>query len=104
MAPLVTVLLLTYRHENFIAEAIRGVLSQTYRPLEIIILDDASPDATPEVIAAELARHPEQTDVRVIRNPRNLGFRDNTVRGSNRPAWSGHSISPLSSQPSDNLA
>jgi glycosyltransferase involved in cell wall biosynthesis len=81
MAPLVTVLLLTYRHENFIAEAIRGVLSQTYRPLEIIILDDASPDATPEAIAAELGRHPERSDVRVIRNPRNLGFRDNTVRG-----------------------
>jgi len=79
--PLVTILLLTYRHEKFIAEAIRGVLSQTYAPLEIVILDDASPDATPEIIATELGRHGGRSDVRVIRNPKNLGFRDNTVRG-----------------------
>jgi glycosyltransferase involved in cell wall biosynthesis len=80
-ALLVSVLLLTYRHEKFLAEAIQGVLSQTYSPLEIILLDDASPDATPQVIATELARHPRGSDVRVIRNPQNLGFRDNTVRG-----------------------
>jgi len=80
-APLVTILLLTYQHEKFIAEATRGVLSQTYEPLEIIILDDASPDATPEIIAAELAKSPNRTDVRLIRNDRNLGFRGNTVLG-----------------------
>lgn len=79
--PLVTILLLTYRHEKFLGEAIRGVLAQTYSALEIIILDDASPDATPKVIASELERHPRGSEVRVIRNPSNLGFRDNTVRG-----------------------
>lgn len=80
-APLVTILLLTYKHESFIAEAVRGVLSQTYTPIEVIILDDASPDATSKIIAAELARQPKRQNVRVIRNPKNLGFRDNTIRG-----------------------
>lgn len=79
--PLVTILLLTYRHEKFIAEALRAVLAQSYSPLEIVVLDDASPDATPIVIAEELAAHPRGPEVRVIRNPQNLGFRDNTVRG-----------------------
>jgi glycosyltransferase involved in cell wall biosynthesis len=79
-APLVTVLLLTHGHERFIAEALEAVLAQTYRPLEIIVFDAASPDGTAAIIAQTLARHPGRSDVRVIRSPRNLGFRDNTVQ------------------------
>jgi len=78
--PLVTALLLAYRHERFVAEALRSLLAQTYQPLEIIVVDDASPDATPRAIAAELALHPGRTDIRVIVNPRNLGFSGNTIR------------------------
>lgn len=78
--PLVTVLLLAYRHESFIAEALRSVLAQTYRPLEIVIVDDASPDGTWATLAAELARHGDRNDVRAIRNPHNLGFRGSTIR------------------------
>lgn len=80
-SPLVTILLLTYRHEHFIAEAVRSILAQTYRPLEIVILEDASPDGTWQAIARELDHHDRRDDVRVIRNPRNLGFRGNTIRG-----------------------
>jgi Glycosyl transferase family 2/Glycosyltransferase 61 len=72
-APLVSLVLVAYRHENFVAAAVRGALAQTYAPLDVIIVDDASPDATAEVIAAELARHPDRTDIRFIRHPENLG-------------------------------
>jgi glycosyltransferase involved in cell wall biosynthesis len=44
-----------YNHERFIAEAVRGALSQTYSPLEIIISDDCSTDRTFEIIQSEVA-------------------------------------------------
>lgn len=44
--PLVSVVIPTYNRERTIARAIRSVLSQTYRDLELIVVDDASHDAT----------------------------------------------------------
>ncbi len=79
--PLVSVVCLTYNHERFVAEAIGGLLSQTYAPLDIIILDDASSDATASAVESELLKHPERRDIRFIRNERNLGPRNNFVKG-----------------------
>jgi glycosyltransferase involved in cell wall biosynthesis len=45
-SPLVSVLMLTYNRGQFISEAINSVLSQTYRSLELIIIDDGSTDDT----------------------------------------------------------
>ncbi len=70
--PLVTILLLCYKHERFAAEAVSGVLSQTYSPLEIIVFDDCSPDQTAQVIERTLARERPRSDVRFIRNAKNL--------------------------------
>ncbi len=39
-----------YNHENFVGEAIEGVLNQTFTDYEFIIIDDGSQDATAEVI------------------------------------------------------
>src|SRR5262245_58703301 len=50
--PLVSVMMVTYNHAKYIAEAIRSVLDQTHTDLELVIVDDGSTDATPEVIAS----------------------------------------------------
>src|SRR3982074_3754852 len=71
--PLITILLLCYKQQKFVAEALGGVLSQSYSPLEIIIFDDFSPDRTAEIIERTIAEHPRRPDVRFIRNPENMG-------------------------------
>jgi glycosyltransferase involved in cell wall biosynthesis len=72
--PLVSVLLLCFRHERFVVEAIDGLLSQTYRPLEIFIYDDCSPDNTADVIMRELARRRPRPRCRIsfTRNRQNM--------------------------------
>ena len=35
-----TVVIPSYNHEPFVAQAIRSVFAQTYRPLELVVIDD----------------------------------------------------------------
>jgi Glycosyl transferase family 2 len=71
--PLISVVLLCYNHGAFVAEAVEGVLSQTYSPLEILIFDDCSSDRTAEIIERTIVGCSRQADVRFIRNPKNIG-------------------------------
>jgi glycosyltransferase involved in cell wall biosynthesis len=50
MIPSVSVIMPSYNHAAYVAEAIRSVLDQSYGDLEIVITDDGSRDGTPEVI------------------------------------------------------
>lgn len=48
--PLVSIILLTYNHAQYIEDNILGLLEQDYSNVELIILDDASRDRTVEII------------------------------------------------------
>ena len=50
--PLVSFCVKCYNQERYIGEALEGVFAQTYRPLEIVISDDASTDRSWEIIQA----------------------------------------------------
>ena len=71
---LVSFLLFAYNHEQFITEAVRGALAQTYSPLEIIISDDCSTDRTFKIIQQEVAGYEGPHEIRLNRNARNIGL------------------------------
>ena len=48
--PLITVGIPAYNHEKYVEESIRSVLEQDYPRIELLVVDDASPDKTWEII------------------------------------------------------
>jgi len=65
--PLVTVAIPCHNSADFVGDAIRSVLNQTWKPVEIIVVDDASTDASRSVIASF------DRQVKVIPLPANKG-------------------------------
>ena len=65
--PLVSIVLPTYKRAHVLPNAIRSVLNQTYANLELIIVDDNSPDDTPEVVKSF-----RDARVKYVRNEPNL--------------------------------
>lgn len=52
ISPLVSVIIPTYNHAQYLAKAIRSVLDQSYANLEVIIVDNFSEDETDKVVAS----------------------------------------------------
>jgi len=56
---LVSVIIPVYNRPRLVAEAINSVLAQSYRPIEILVVDDGSSDETLPVLQKLAAAHPE---------------------------------------------
>lgn len=68
----ISVFIVSYNQENYIAQAIESVLSQSVKPYEIVISDDCSEDGTWEIIQKYQAQYP--TLIRAYRNEPNVGI------------------------------
>ena len=83
VSEVISVILPAYNCEKTVEASVRSVLSQTYGKIELIIVDDASSDNTPE-ICRKLAGNDRR--IRIITNPENRGrhfSRLNAVKNSN---------------------
>jgi GT2 family glycosyltransferase len=71
--PRASVVVVSYFNLEFTRRCLDSVLrNSVYPTFEIIVVDNASTDGTPEYLREMEARHPDQ--IRVILNDRNLGF------------------------------
>jgi len=59
--PRVTAAIVTYNRDRYLPDAIESVLDQTYRDLELIVVDDGSTDGTADAIA------PYEDQIRYVR-------------------------------------
>lgn len=76
--PTISVIIPAYNAEKYIEETIMSALNQTYKPLEIIVIDDCSTDATCAVVERLAEKH---STIRLIKNEKNLGVAMTRNRG-----------------------
>ncbi len=68
---LVSILVPVYQHTNFLEQCVKSALEQTYDHVEVIVVDDASPDPLVQKILQGLSDNPR---LHLYKNPTNLGI------------------------------
>jgi len=77
MQPTLSVLMTNYNHAHYIEEELDSILAQSYMPMEIIIIDDASTDNSLEILR-DYAR--KYLQIRFLENKKNMGVLHNINR------------------------
>jgi len=72
--PLVSVIIAVSNCERYLAQAIKSVLAQTYRPIELIIVDDGSTDGTADIARSYKEVHYIYQDNQGVAAARNTGI------------------------------
>lgn len=80
--PSVTVIIPAHNAATYLGQCLDAVLGQTLHDIEVIVVDDASSDATPEILASR-----SDARLRVITHPTNRGV--SAARNSGMDAASG---------------
>lgn len=73
--PLVSIVVPVFNGERYLRESLDSILAQTYEHTEILVMDDASTDGTPEIIASYGDR------ISYYRQPQNRGIYGNMNDG-----------------------
>lgn len=75
MTPAVTVIVPVYNVSVYIEKCARSLFEQTLGSLEILFIDDCTPDNSVEIIKSVLAEYPERNSLtRIIKMPSNGGL------------------------------
>ena len=69
MHPLITVVIPTFNRHGVLSKALASVFAQTYRPIEVIVVDDCSTDGTVQLLS--ISDFPEP--VRIVTSTANRG-------------------------------
>lgn len=78
--PMVSVVMITYGHENYIRQAIEGVLMQNCDfEVELIVANDCSPDKTDLIIKDIIQNHPRGNWIKYHHHEKNLGMKCNFI-------------------------
>ena len=80
MTKLISVVVTCYNHENYIEQCLRSIFNQTYRNIELIVLDDGSTDSSSEVIQEVLKESPFVT---IFESHENIGVVRTRNKGLN---------------------
>lgn len=81
-APLVSIVIPAHNAGRWLRATLQSVIGQTYRPLEIIVVDDGSADDTSVILAQHVERHADVLRVVSLSTPigassaRNRGLRE----------------------------
>lgn len=82
---LITVVIPAYNNPVYLDKSVKSVLQQSYRPLEILVIDDASSPSLKDVVDVnrETINRLGLSDVtlKFIRNDTNQGFYRNSIKG-----------------------
>lgn len=78
MDPLVTILIPTYNREKYIFDALNSAVNQTYRNIEVLVVDNASTDNTLKIVQKFSA---DDNRIKIIENETNIGPLLNWKRG-----------------------
>jgi glycosyltransferase involved in cell wall biosynthesis len=76
--PRVSVLMTIYNSENYLAEAIESILTQTYSDFEFLIIDDASTDRSPQILS-EFALRDSRIQYEILPKNRGIGANRNAL-------------------------
>ncbi|MDQ3753753.1 MAG: glycosyltransferase [Acidobacteriota bacterium] len=63
--PLVSVIAGCYNHSRFVLECLESIRNQTYKNIQLIIIDDCSTDNSVALIRAWIAEHSVDTEARL---------------------------------------
>ena len=59
--PLISVIVPNYNHASFLVERLESIYNQTYKNIEVILLDDCSTDNSREILTSYAQKYPDNT-------------------------------------------
>ncbi|MGM9476824.1 glycosyltransferase [Pedobacter sp. GSP4] len=74
MEPLISIALCTYNGANFLPQQLDSILNQTYKHIELVIVDDGSSDGTKDLLKQYAAKYGQ---IKLYFNEKNIGFNAN---------------------------